>query len=196
VTENDTFVALIERLRTGDHEAARLLVEQYEPVLRRIVAVRLMDRKLQRLVDADDICQSVLGSFFVRTALGQYALAGEADLLKLLATMVRNKIASKERRRVLEKREERQIAVDELARHGTGPAPSEQLVFDELLREADRLLSPDERELIALRKQGLEWSEVAARLGGRPEGLRKRFARTVDLVVQKLGLNEVARDRL
>lgn len=44
-------------------------------------------------------------------------------------------------------------------------------------------------------RQGLEWSEVATRLGGSPDGLRKRLARTVDLVVEQLGLDETRRDR-
>ena len=39
-----------------------------------------------------DICQSVLGSFFVRAATGQYKLETPEHLLKLLTTMARNKL--------------------------------------------------------------------------------------------------------
>jgi RNA polymerase sigma factor (sigma-70 family) len=198
LSEDDSFVDLIERLRGGDNEAARLLLERYGPVLRRIIGARLADGRLRRSVDADDICQSVFGSFFVRLALGQYELAGEEDLLKLLATMVRNKVASKQRRQVLEKRAELDVPLEERMAEtnvGTGESPSERLVHEELIRAAERLLAPQERELIALRKQGLEWAEVGVRLGDSPGRLRKRLARAVDLVVEKLGLDEGSRGR-
>jgi RNA polymerase sigma-70 factor (ECF subfamily) len=195
VTESDSFAALIERLRAGDNEAARALLERYEPALRRIITARLADLQMRRWVDADDICQSVFGSFFVRLALGQYKLAGEEDLLKLLATMVRNKVVSKQRRQVLEKRAEGDIPLDETLAQTplqAGASPSERLVHSELIRAAQNLLTAEERELIALRKEGLEWAEVAARYGDSPDCVRKRMTRAIDLVVKKLGLDEGA----
>jgi len=39
-----------------------------------------------------DICQSVLASFFVRAALGQYELETPGHLLKLLVSMSRKKL--------------------------------------------------------------------------------------------------------
>ena len=66
---------------------------RYEPAIRRAARVRLVDTRLNRLLDSMDICQSVLASFFVRTALGQFELETPDQLLKLLATMTRNKLA-------------------------------------------------------------------------------------------------------
>ena len=57
--------------------------------------VRLVDTRLNRLLDSMDICQSVLASFFVRAALGQYELETPEQLLKLLATMTRNKLLTR-----------------------------------------------------------------------------------------------------
>jgi RNA polymerase sigma factor (sigma-70 family) len=193
--EPKTFESLIEQLRRGDHEAARVLLQRYEPALRRIASLRLMDRRLRGLVDHDDICQSVFGSFFVRLALGQYELTNESDLLRLLATMVRNKVASKQRRRVLEHREDVRLRLDrkQVETQARVESPSQCLVFDELIRVAEGMLSPEERELIALRKQGVGWQEIADRMGDDPERLRKRLARTADLVIEQLGLEETRR---
>jgi DNA-directed RNA polymerase specialized sigma24 family protein len=198
LSDPSSFVSLIERLRRGDNEAARTLLARYEPVLRRIVAMRLLDRKLRGVVDTEDICQSVLGSFFVRLGLGQYEIAEESDLLRLLATMVRNKVVSKKRRRTLEQRDDVQITLKERMaenRAVSESSPSACLTYEELLREAEGMLSPKERELIALRKQGLGWIEIGCRLSEDPECLRKRMARTMDLVIEQLGLDEIRRGK-
>jgi DNA-directed RNA polymerase specialized sigma24 family protein len=198
LSDQGSFVSLIDRLRRGDNDAARSLLDRYEPVLRRIVAMRLMDRKLRGAVDTEDICQSVLGSFFVRLGLGQYEIVDESDLLRLLATMVRNKVVSKKRRRTLEKREDIQINIKERLegnRAFSESTPSQSISYEELVREAEGMLSPEERELIALRKQGIGWIEIGSRLGEDPECLRKRMARTMDLVIEQLGLDEMRRGK-
>ena len=46
--------------------------------------LRLTDPRLRRQYDSLDICQSVLASFFVRAAAGQYDLDRPEQLLKLL----------------------------------------------------------------------------------------------------------------
>ncbi len=183
---------MIERVRQGDNQAARELLRDYEPVLRRIVSMRLADGRLRRLIDADDICQSVFGSFFVRMALGQYDIGSQEDLLKLLATMVRNKVVNKHRRRTLENREELRVPLDHQIAHD-GSSPGDALLNEELMRKAPLLLSAEERELVALRKQGLEWGAIAKRLGSTPDGLRKRLARAIDMVVKQLGLEDACR---
>jgi hypothetical protein len=73
--------------------------------------------------------------------------------------------------------------------------PSKSLSYEELVREAEGLLTPEERELIALRKQGYGWIEIGSRLGEDPECLRKRMARTMDLVIEQLGLEETRRGK-
>src|SRR5208283_5128504 len=94
MSEPEAFQVLIERVRAGDAEAAAELVRRYEPMVRRAARVRLVDPRLGRVLDSMDICQSVMASFFVRAALGQYDLNSPDQLLKLLATMARNKLAN------------------------------------------------------------------------------------------------------
>jgi RNA polymerase sigma-70 factor (ECF subfamily) len=187
------FSDLMRRVRAGDEEAATAVVRHYEPVIRRVVRIRLVDAHLRRVLDSMDICQSVLGSFFVRAALGQYEVETPEQLLKLLTQMARNKLADQARRQAVRDADDRAIADADLQLvAGPGPSPSRQVALRELLQEARRRLSADERHLLDLREQGREWSEIAAELGGTPEALRKRFARAVNLVAQQLGLDESA----
>src|SRR3954465_1156045 len=91
MAQESEFQALIRRVRAGDEAAAAALVRTYEPAIRRAARVRLVDSRLRRLFDSMDICQSVLASFFVRAALGQYELDRPEQLLRLLVDMSRKK---------------------------------------------------------------------------------------------------------
>jgi hypothetical protein len=83
ISEGPSFRDLILRVRAGDEAAAADLVRRYEPAIRRAVRLRLRDPCLGRLCDSMDVCQSVLASFFVRAALGQYDLNSTDQLLRL-----------------------------------------------------------------------------------------------------------------
>src|SRR3954451_15530309 len=87
------FAELMHRVRTGDAEAINALVRRYEPTIRRIARIRLLDSRLRRIFDSADICQSVFASFFVRAALGEYDVQDPDQLLRLLLSMSRKKLA-------------------------------------------------------------------------------------------------------
>src|SRR5262245_61706235 len=86
-----SFAELIAAVRRGDQEAAADLVRRYEPAIRREARLRLRDPRLRQLLDSGDICQQVLGSLFLRAALGQFELATPEQLLGLLVRIARNK---------------------------------------------------------------------------------------------------------
>src|SRR6516162_3251148 len=102
-----SFDDFMRRIRSGDDQAAAELVRQYEPLIRREVRYQLRDRRLYRLFDSMDICQSVLASFFIRTAAGQYDLDSQEQLVKLLVSMTHNKLASAARRQHRQRRDSR-----------------------------------------------------------------------------------------
>src|SRR5215813_3804557 len=93
-----TFADFVGLIRAGDEQAAADLVRRYEPIIRVVVRTRLGDRRLRRILDSMDICQSVLASFFVRAAAGQYDLEQPERLVGLLVTLARNKVALQARR--------------------------------------------------------------------------------------------------
>jgi RNA polymerase sigma factor (sigma-70 family) len=197
MTDKSSFRDLIRRIRAGDQDAAGELVRRYEPTIRRAVRFRLTDARLGRVLESMDVCQSVLASFFVRAAAGQYELDQPEQLLRLLVTMARNKLASQARREQAERRDNRRAsaaAADPQELAAPDPSPSQQVASRELLVEVRRRLSPDERRLVELRGEGLEWAEIAARLGGNAVALRKQLSRALDRVTQELGIDETSHE--
>jgi DNA-directed RNA polymerase specialized sigma24 family protein len=53
-----------------------------------------------------------------------------------------------------------------------------------------RRLTSEERQLLELRDQGLDWAQIAAARNVSPEALRKRLARAIDRVSAQLGLED------
>jgi DNA-directed RNA polymerase specialized sigma24 family protein len=102
----DPFLLLIQRVRAGDQEAAAELVRQYELAIRRAVRFQLRDSRLRRALDSMDVCQSVLGSFFARAALGQFEIDKPEQVLRLLITMARNKLATQARKPHIRRQEQ------------------------------------------------------------------------------------------
>jgi hypothetical protein len=195
--EGNAFRDLMARVRAGDGEAARQLVQTYEPTIRRTVRIRLDDPRLRRMLDSTDVCQSVFGSFFVRAALGQYELDDPQQLLRLLVDMSQKKVIDLERRQGAARRDFRRTqgaGFLESVLAARDDTPSQEVATRELLQEVRKRLSPDERRLAEQRAAGRDWAGIAADEGGTPEALRKQLGRAIDRVVQELGLDEAADD--
>jgi RNA polymerase sigma-70 factor (ECF subfamily) len=197
MAEEHSFQELMRRVRAGDDEAATELVRRFEPAIRRVVRLRLRDQQLRRLFDSMDICQSVLGSFFVRAAAGQLELNTADQLLKLLTTMARNNLTNQALKQRAARRDQRRVEAgdpEERELAARGSTPSQQLAARELLQETRRRLSKEERRLLEWREEGREWADIAQELAGSPEALRKQLARAIDRVAGELGLDEVGNE--
>ncbi len=191
------FAELIQRVRNGDQDAAAELVRRYEPAIRRVVRVHLRDPRLRRVLDSVDVCQSVLATFFVRAHLGQYELDTPAHLLKLLATIARNKLTNEVMKHQADRRDYRReeaIGAREALMRAPYSDPASQAAARELLSEVRQRLSDDERRLAERRGRGEAWADIAQSLGGTPEALRKKLARALDRVLHELGLDEGSDD--
>jgi RNA polymerase sigma-70 factor (ECF subfamily) len=192
MTEGTNLADFVRRIRSGDEQAAAELVRQYEPVVRREIRVRLTDPGLCRALDSMDICQSVMASFFVQAACGRYDIDEPGQLVKLLIGMARNKLAFAARRERAQRRDARRVVatgVDEVDPAGRAATPSRIVAGKELLREVRERLSDEERQLADRRSQGQGWAEVAAAMGGTPDGRRVQLARALDRVAEQLGLD-------
>lgn len=194
--EEPRFEELMSRLRAGDSAAAAELVHHYEGAVRRAVRFRLRDARLRSVLDSTDVCQSVFASFFAGAAASQYELQTPEQLLKLLITMARNKLASQARKEQAQRRDSRRrdAAGDAGEAAAAGPDPGQQVAARELLQQVYHRLSPDERRLVDLRNQGRDWAAIAAQLGGTPVVLRKRLSRALDRVARELRLDDTGHE--
>jgi RNA polymerase sigma-70 factor (ECF subfamily) len=191
VPESPPFAEFVARIRAGDESAAAELIRQYEPFIRREVRLNLRDRRLGRVFDSMDVCQSVLASFFVHTAAGAYDLDDPRQLLGLLVTMARNKLASAARKQYRQQRDARRTAADGGAVERAAadePSPSRQVAGRELLDQFRARLTDEERTIATLRGDGIAWADIAGRLGGTAQARRMQLVRAVERVEQELGL--------
>jgi RNA polymerase sigma-70 factor (ECF subfamily) len=192
MAQDQTFADFIRRIRAGDPAAAVELIRQYEPVIRLEVRRRLSDPALYRLFDSVDICQSVMLSFFVRAAAGEYELDQPQHLLKLLVAMAHNKLAIQARKLHTQRRDSRrEVAAHRPELMAIAPGPDRIVAGQELLREVRRHLTSEERHLADLRGEGHTWPEIAARLGGTSQARRRQLTRALDRVARHLGLDQI-----
>jgi RNA polymerase sigma factor (sigma-70 family) len=193
MTSGGALRALLEQVRAGDQQAAAELVRRYEPTLLRAIRLRLRDRQLRRALDSTDICQGVFLRFFVRVATGAHGLDTPEQLLKLLATMARNQVVNEALHEQAARRDCRrrvQVEAEEHKAAARDSTPSAHVAAKELVEKARHLLGPDDWQLLELRKEGMEWADLARLLGATAEGLRKRVARAVARVTEALDLVE------
>ena len=187
------FVDLIQRVRTGDSEAATEVVRRFEPQIRLKIRawMRLRGPEYRRVFDSMDVCQPVLANFFARASAGQFDLDKPDQLLGLLLTMARNELNQQARWHRAQRRDIRRDREFSVQTEGLGPlinqTPSRHAAGAELLREFQGRLSEEERRIAELRAHGSDWAAVAAEVGGTPEGRRKQLARALDRVAQELG---------
>lgn len=187
------FRELIRRVRDRDSSAAHELATQYESAIRRVVRIHLRDARLRRVLDSMDVCQSVLASFFVRTALGQYELETPEQLVSLLTVITRNKLRNQvSRERAMRRDNRRAVPLDTegVVIVDRASEPSEQASARELLAKVCERLDVSERYLAEQRSLGRTWPELAQELGGTDVALRKRFGRALNRVLSELGLDE------
>jgi RNA polymerase sigma-70 factor (ECF subfamily) len=191
--EQGTFADILARVRAGDEQAASDLLHAYEPQIRRVVRVRLTAPSLRRQMDSMDICQSVMGDFFVRAAMGQFDLDSPAQLLGLLAKMAQNKLIGQARRQRAARRDVRRLEPGgngDLSLAGSDPTPSRVVAGRELLQLVRTRLTEKDRYLAEQRALGRSWQELATELGEKPDALRMRLGRALDKVAADLGLSE------
>ncbi len=190
----DEYAEFIRRVRAGDERAAEDLVRRYEAEIRLEVRVwlRLRDSRLRRVFDSMDICQSVLASFFVRAAVGDFDLDQPRQLIALLVGMARNKLSEHVKHHQRQRRDVRRTAgvgSDEAFAPAQAETPSQVVAHRELLEKFREQLTEEERQLADLRAAGLDWAQVAAQLGGTAEGRRKQLTRAIERVGAGLGLD-------
>ena len=181
---DNEFIELIHRIRTGDAKAAEELIEKYERrfgARRDYALVLLFGQCSTRWIFASRF----LGSFFVRVAAGQYDLDSPARLMKLLIVMTRNKVREKARKR----REQGLGSSEPMA---VGEDHASRVLEQDFLIEFRQRLSDDERRLWDLRGKEASWQNIASELGASSEALRQQYSRAIHRVARELGVEESA----
>lgn len=188
--QENPFIAYISRVRAGEESALEELVSQYEPIIRLEARMRLRSPRLRSVLDSMDICQSVLKSFFMRAAAGQFSIDRPEELRRLLVQMACNKSLEHVRREYAQRRDvRRSVALgDDAANIPDEADPMAEVEWQELLLRGKQMLSPQEQVIAAARQQGQTWDQIATELGGTPDKHRMQLNRAIERVAACLGL--------
>src|SRR4051812_39163412 len=167
----DSFPDLMERLRSGDDDAARKVFDRFA---RRLVAVarRRFDWRLAHRVDPEDVVQSAFKSFFIRHREGTLQLEDWDGLWSLLTLITPRKCVDRVEYFRAERRDVRreatgtegpdqpwQLALDR------EPRPEEAAALAETVEQLFQAVSDDDRPILELSLQGYTAAEIGIRLG-------------------------------
>ncbi len=91
------FPGWMQRVRSGEPAAAAEFVARYEPLIRRAIRVRGTGGRLQRVVDSEDLCQTVMRRFFENAGDGNVLADNPTTLLNWLLEVARNRLREQHR---------------------------------------------------------------------------------------------------
>jgi RNA polymerase sigma factor (sigma-70 family) len=188
--DDASFPEWMRRVRSGEPDAVSEFVDRFGPQIRRAIRVRGTGGRLQRILDSEDLCQSVMRRFFEHTDGASAPAENPAMLLSWLLEVARNRLHEQRRRERATKRggdrlrEVDPAALDHLA--GDNPNIAARAADRELLAWLMAQMTPDQRLVAERRAAGEEWADIARDMGTTAEALRKRFRRGLDAIVNGL----------
>jgi RNA polymerase sigma-70 factor (ECF subfamily) len=180
--DDDDLAGLIARVKAGDADAIRDLIHRFERDVRTIVRVRL-PQSLRSQFDSMDFVQAVWQSVLTKDGedLGRFTNA--RHFRGFLAGVARNKVFEEHRRRTRTrkynlKREEPlyvRRGDRELPREvpAPDPTPSQDAQAHDRFAQLVAGRSPQEAEVVELRRRGLTFEEIAAQTGLNERSVRR-----------------------
>jgi RNA polymerase sigma-70 factor (ECF subfamily) len=187
---------LLREVRKGDQRAASQLYERY---FRRLV--RLTDNytgpDLSTRFDAEDVIQSVFGSFFNQVRCGLYEVPVGGDLWPLLLVIalqkirryrVRHRAAKRDVRRECRQGESGTAERELRCLESADPEPHLSLLAKETLE----LMPERYREIVLLRLEGYEHEEIAQLSGRSKRSIERMFQECRQLLQEMIRENHNA----
>lgn len=179
---NDSFDALMARLRSGEGDAAREVFVRFAAQLAGL-ARRHLDARLAVKVDPEDVVQSAYKSFFLRQREGTLDVGTWDGLWGVLTMITLRKCADRAAYYRAEKRDvaretpggsaDSAPALNDLALDRE-PSPDEAAALAETVEALFRAIDdPDERAILELSLRGHTATEISEQLGRAERSVRR-----------------------
>jgi DNA-directed RNA polymerase specialized sigma24 family protein len=190
VADMSSFSELLSRVRAGDDAATSEIFRTYAPHVKSLVRSLMRIQSVRLMAEPSDVYQSVMASFFIRAAVGQYDIDEPRQLMALLKAMAKNKVVD------LTRQPDRRISSLPVFGPGlsgiepvdSGTDPASEVLRIDLARKIRERFTDDEREISDLRLGGDNWADVGARLGIEPNAARMRLERALSRIGKELNL--------
>ncbi len=180
---------LIRRARSGDEAASADLVRRIEPLIQRVIRIRMGPRgrrgPIGHELSSADVCQSILQSLFLGLREDRYRFDRPEDLEKLLRVMIRLRVAAKARRSSVRLR----TLFDDFEREGwpdSAPAPEQGVTDQDLVEAILRGFTDVELEILTMWLDGATWADIGLKLGCKADAVRIRTSRALGRVRDRM----------
>jgi RNA polymerase sigma-70 factor, ECF subfamily len=199
MAQDETFGAVMARLRTGEDRAADVILKRFT---RRLIA--LARKKLRTIsraeAEIEDVVQSVYKSFFARHGQGQFELDDWNAVWGLLTIITLRKCANRRTYHLARRRDVRR----EVAWQGTGrssrsepgwdlidrePTPFEAAALAETVGELFRGLEDPDRQTVTMLLQGYTALEIATIRSCSERTVRRVRSRVKDRLKRLLAID-------
>jgi RNA polymerase sigma-70 factor (ECF subfamily) len=155
---------LLDKLNSGDEQAAAQVFQAYEPYLRRVVRRRL-PAQVQARIESCDIVQSAWADLLAGFREARWRFCDAAHLRAFLIRVVQCRLYDRARRVLAQAQREQPLARLPAEPPSTQPRPSEWAQADALWEKMLALCPPEHDELLRLRRAGCTLDEIAERTG-------------------------------
>ncbi len=184
LTADEPTAVLIARIQAGDAGARERLIGKYLPILRRWAHGR-MPARARDISDTDDIVQIAIMRAVAR--IGDIRADGSGAFLAYLRSVLINHIRDELRR---SHRRPEGVEIDETLVDDNHPSLLEEMIGLDRLRAYENALTKltrRQQEAVVLRIEfGLEYDEIAAEVGGTPDGARMLLARALTTIAREM----------
>lgn len=177
--------ALLERIRSGDRDAAAEMIERYKPLIRQRCRSRIKPR-LRSVTDSEDLWSTVARRFDVMMIRGGLVLDSERAFWVLLGTLIDHAVVDRARvlkrlERVASEDEPFAVAMRTRLEHDTSTAGSELLLeaMNQLPRQSDR-------DILTLWLFDHSHRQIADALGSTESAVRMRWHEIRGILRQSL----------
>jgi len=167
--------SLLEKLASGESEAAERVFRDCEPFLRAMVRRRLTPM-LRAKFDSMDVVQSAWADVLQGYQESGWQFTDREHLRAFLARVTHNHFVNHCRRNRAALEHEQPLYVEESATQQPAsgqPRPSQVAQAGELWATLTELCPPAHRELLELKRQGLPLAEIAERTGLHASSVRR-----------------------
>lgn len=169
----------LDRIRTGDRDAAAAFLTQNEELIRRRYRQK-MGRAMRRLCDSQELVSTIARRFDKMVSDGEVRAASERQLWALIFSIGDHALADKGR--ILRHLERVEGPDSDVAREWRLRfARAERSTPDGMEGELDSMLraldEPIDRQILTMWLMGIEFSMIASELSMEPATARKRWER-------------------
>lgn len=173
---------LLRQWKSGDEQAAAVLIDRYAFRLVALVASRL-NHLYRSQIDPDAVMQSAMGSFFDAARHSRIQVSNSVSLWRLLAMFARRKLARSIERHSASKRggEQTRVPLDQVVSQSE-IIPADDSDADDLLEQLKTELPADQFSVVEALLAGLTQQEIAKSLGIDERTVRRRISRVRKLL--------------